>query len=162
MLLKIFVPLMSLGEEQNQTRYFLWQELGLDWDSWLLHFSKHVGGLSHVLRPKRGALTWLTPLGGVESILCRRRVGSAVPCAAHTDSELLPLSCFEVTVYLFGRITSKWWDGPEFGKLKMSVIFCTCLIVVFIAHFYPCFLFSVSYQQTSLLVVVPLWRRGWM
>lgn len=133
----------ELGRGTKSNKVFLWQELGRDWDSWLLHYSKHVGGLSHALRCKRGALTWLTSLRGVESILCRRRVGSAVPYAAHTDSELFQL-LWSYSLYLFGRIRSKWWDGPESRQLKMSVILCTCLIVVFIAHFYWCFLFSVT------------------
>lgn len=91
----------ELGRGTKSNNGFLWQELGCDWDSWLLHYSKHVGGLSQVLRSKREALTWLTSLRGVESILCRRRVRSAVPYAACADSEPFPLSCFEVTVSIF-------------------------------------------------------------
>lgn len=143
----------ELGRGTKSNKVFLWQELGRDWDSWLLHYSKHVGGLSHVLRSKRGALTWLTSLRAVESILCRRRVRSAVPYAASTDSEPFPLSCFEVTVSVFLAGSDPNSEmALSLGNLKMSVIFCTSLIVVFIAHFYRCFLFSVTVTSK-----IPYW-----
>lgn len=111
----------ELGRGTKSNKVFLWQELGRDWDSGLLHYSKHVGGLSHVLRCKRGALTWLTSLRGVESILCRRRVRSAVPYAAHTDSEPFPLSYFEVRVSVFLA-----GSGPS-GEMALSLGNLKCL-----------------------------------
>lgn len=91
----------ELGRGMKSNKGLLLQQLGRDWDSWLLHYSKHVGGLSHVLRSKRGAVTVVTPLRGEEPSLCRSRVTSAVLYAARVDSEPFPLSCFAVTGSIF-------------------------------------------------------------
>lgn len=91
----------ELGRGMKSNKGLLLQQLGHGWDSWLLHYSKHVGGLSHVLRSKRGAVTVPTPLRGKEPSLCRSRVTSAVPYAARVDREPFPLSCFEVTGSIF-------------------------------------------------------------
>lgn len=112
----------ELGSGTKSNKGLSVQQLGRDWDSWLLHYSKHVGGLPHVLRSKRGAVNLLTPLRGVESILCRSRVTSAVPYAARVDSEPFPLSCLEVTGSVFsGRFRSEWWDHPAFRQLKICL-----------------------------------------
>lgn len=87
----------ELGRGTKSNKGLLLQQLGRDRDSWLFHYSKHVGGLSHVLRSKRGAVTLPTPLRGEESVLCRSRVMSAVLYAARADSAPFPLRCFEVT-----------------------------------------------------------------
>lgn len=132
--------------------------MGRDGDRWLLHYSKPVGGLTHVIKSKRGAVTLLTPWRGAESILCRSKVISAVPCAIHADSEPFPLSCFEVTGSLFltgSNLSDEVTLGS--GNLKSVCNFLHPFACGIYSSFTPALSLQInSYQQPSLLVMVQL------
>lgn len=128
----------ELGGRTKSKKDLLLQQLGHDRDSWLLHYSKHVGGSSRVLRSKRGAVTFLTPFVADCAGLCQ------LYCMQHLPTvDPFPLNCFELTGYIF--LAGSGLSGEValgLGNLKCA-IFCTCLIVVLMAHFYLNFLFGV-------------------
>lgn len=148
----------ELGRGMKSNKGLLLQQLGRDWGSWLLHYSKHVGGLSHVLRSKRGAVTVVMPLRGEEPSLCRSRVTSAVLYAARVDSEPFPLSCFAVTgsIFLAGSDLS---GGITLSSGNLKSVFN--FLHLFDCGFYSWFLPVLSLQP-SLLVLVQLWGQHWI
>lgn len=152
----------ELGRGTKPNKVFLWQELGRDWDSWLLHYSKHVGGLSHVLRS--GKELWLEWHLWGEWSQSFAEGGSGQLChmqhtlTASLSSQLL-WSCslcfrqdqIQVVRWPWVRAT---WNVCNFLHLFDCGIY---------SSFLPLLSFQWnSYQRTSLLVLIPLWRRGWM
>lgn len=133
----------ELGGRTKSKKDLLLEQLGHQRDSWLLHYSKHVGGSSRVLRSERGALTFLTPFvadrGGPRQLCCMQHLPTVDP---------FPLNHFELTGYIF--LAGSDLSGEvalSSGNFKCAV-FHTCLIVVSMAHFYPYFLFGVLVSST--------------